>query len=41
MAVELRIRPAPVPFRFVFVFGVPLDEVFRYEWADSESGSAA
>jgi putative transcriptional regulator len=30
-----------VAFRFALVFGVPLEEVFRYEWADSKSGSAA
>jgi putative transcriptional regulator len=30
-----------VAFRFALVFGVPLEEVFRYEWADSEAGSAA
>ncbi len=30
-----------VAFRFALVFGVPLEEVFRYEWAGSESGSAA
>ena len=30
-----------VAFRFALVFGVPLEEVFRYEWSDSESGSAA
>ena len=30
-----------VAFRFALVFGLPLEEVFRYEWTDSESGSAA
>ena len=30
-----------VAFRIALVFGVPLEEVFRYEWVDSESGSAA
>ena len=30
-----------VAFRFALVFGVSLEEVFRYEWVDSESGSAA
>ncbi len=30
-----------VAFRFALVFGVPLEEVFRYEWPDSKSGSAA
>ena len=30
-----------VAFRFALVFGVPLEEVFRYEWVDSEGGNAA
>jgi putative transcriptional regulator len=30
-----------VAFRFALVFGVPLEEVFQYEWTDSESGSTA
>jgi putative transcriptional regulator len=30
-----------VAFRIARVFGVPLEEVFRYEVADSEAGSAA
>ncbi len=30
-----------VAFRIARVFGVPLEEAFQYETADSESGSAA
>jgi putative transcriptional regulator len=30
-----------VAFRIARVFGVPLEEVFQYETAESESGSAA
>ena len=30
-----------VAFRFALVFGVPLEAVFRYEWADSESANTS